>query len=69
MSILTLTISQVDSPTFDGGVESIKNIAASIDSVELSDVGSYDAVLSDADIKTSFKTFLSSKGYTWDSEA
>lgn len=68
MPTLSLTIIQKDVEGFDGNTETIKRISAQLDGVDIMDLGSYDNNMTDEEVTLEFKSFLSGKGYNWDSE-
>lgn len=69
MTTLTITITQVIEPDYDGVNETTKHVTGSIDGVTLNEVTVCQDTDTDADCKTEFKDDLTSKGYVWDAEA
>lgn len=69
MTTLTLTVATINDTDYDDNAITFKQITGDIDGVALPDMLTCDTTKTDTEMKTTFKTNLTTNGYTWDTEA
>lgn len=69
MATLTIVITDETNQDYDGVNETVRVVTGDIDGTVLREKVSCPNGSTDVGCKTSFKTLLTDKGYTWDIEA